>query len=216
MSDKKSLFKSIVSFFSGDDKKELRAMLDENDSEQGSDKPVNATSVVSEKTSDTEKVSNVVALDEERKKRILAEEKVRLAEIQGFRVQAASFTQNLILSDVLYPCENQRPEGKEDDETELGAFESFYLQAATDDRDHPLESGSRVQQLKTLVEVRPKHGLTTDKFDAKRHKALVSQIPDGDDESVTEERLTELRNKTPWGRSVNARIAREQRASTSV
>lgn len=118
---------------------------------------------------------------------------------QLISTQAAAFIQTLSGEARLTPAE-------------VGHMQALYVQLATDDAAHPLETGSRINALSTLMQARPTHVVAGQKVPAGAAALVVPSSIGSQDQPVDKEaRLAALRGKTSMGRKLNERQQRDRK-----
>lgn len=111
-------------------------------------------------------------------------------------VEAGTFADDMIFSNRAYPSENVPVD--EGNPKSMGMITQLYFQAGLDDRSNPIAT-PRVELLKTFLQARPAHELTTPTIDPKKHEILNTHIATGSD-PFTQEQIAEFLAQTETGR----------------
>src|SRR5581483_1858996 len=127
-----------------------------------------------------------------------------------FISEADRWAEDLIHAQKIFPAQDargDRGDKKAENFADLGPVAQSYFFAAAADELMPLPEGKRVDVLKAAFESAPKHGLTDQSFDPKKHEKLSSADTS---EEIDEERIAHLHSLTPGGSTIYAR-AQQQR-----
>ena len=205
-------FESVISKIKREAKKAAKGnigALDKGDIEMGFKEDFKAFATklgfkVTDEAAETPDASTETPDAETENAKILAEkqaaeqrEKDATAELEQFKANAAKAAKAQVKTDAenfvsaeikagrLYPSEKE-------------SAVANYCQAAEDDENSPLATGSRVENLKLAQSKRKSHGLTEEQIDADANRILFAQIGgDGDGEKEVDALLKE----TPLGRA---------------